>query len=96
MVDIQRSCAIFPARPPDVDLIERQHVGQRIAQGVGVQGASGGELGEYQSEGQIAHAQAAAEADLGGEGAHGSDVAVGLGAQDVEGIGRRRRRRSRP
>ena len=80
-----------------VDRVQIQHVGQRIAQGVGVQGASGGELGsgtedarEDQSEGQIARARTATEqaieADRASEAAYGGDVAVGLGAHDVERI----------
>ena len=62
-----------------------------------MQAACGGELGggrqqarKDQSEGQIAQAGAAAEqaikADRACEAAHGGDVAVGLGADDVEGI----------
>ena len=62
-----------------------------------MQAAGGGELGsraedagEDQSQGKITHSGAATEqaieADLACEGAHGGDVAVGLGAHDVEGI----------
>ena len=80
-----------------VDLTESELGGQRVAHGGGVQAACGGQLGagaedpgKDQGESEIAllgwGTEQAVEADGAGQAVDGGDMAVGLGADDIEGV----------